>query len=378
MPSPLPCLTLRGRAYSVEALRAWQPESAPADLTENERTALAFCQRWLSGADRFVVHTSGSTGPPQAIALSRRQMEASAQATAEALGLTTGMAALVCLPARYIAGQMMLVRGLMLGLAMTLVEPAADPFGPLPADAAFDFTALVPLQLQTLLEGPPDYRRRLNRMRAILVGGAAVSHELERLAQAVAAPIYHTYGMTETASHVALRRLNGPDASPWFRPLPGVEIAVDERGCLRVRGPMTEGRWVQTNDRVELAPSEEPFGASPFRWLGRWDLVINSGGVKVPVETVEAAVAAAWTALDLPRRRFLVGGMPDPRLGEAVTLVIEGEPLAAEQEAALRSALGRRLERFHQPRRIAYLPRLAETETGKPDRRRSLALCRPS
>lgn len=369
----LPALALRGRTYTADQLAAWRSEDAPPDLSENERAALDFCRRWLGGDEQFVVRTSGSTGPPQPVALSRRQMEASARATADALGLRAGMAALVCLPIRYIAGQMMLVRGLVLGLAMTLVEPSSDPFASLPDDAAFDFTALVPLQLQTLLEGPPSYRERLNRMAAVLVGGAAVSAALERDVHALTAPVYHTYGMTETATHVALRRLNGPEASPWFTPLPGVQVAVDERGCLRVRGPMTEGRWIQTNDRVELEPSDSRPDAPRFRWLGRWDYVINSGGVKVPVETVEEAVDAAWTALGLPRRRFLVGGTPDPRLGEAVTLVIEGEPLTAEQEEALRSALSRRLERFQRPRRIAYLPHLAETETGKLDRRQSLA-----
>jgi O-succinylbenzoic acid--CoA ligase len=377
-------LTIDVRIYGVADLLAWQDDgTSPSD---NQRAALDFCQRWLGGEAAFVVHTSGSTGAPKLIALRREQMEASAQATGEALGLHAGMRALVCLPVRYIAGQMMLVRGLELGLAMTLVEPAGDPLAGLPADATFDFTAMVPLQLQTLLAGPPGYRERLNQMRAILVGGAPVSAALEQQIQTLTAPIYHTYGMTETATHIALRRLNGPNASPWFHPLPGVAIDVDNRSCLRIKSPMTLDHWLQTNDLVELAPAAchlppatchlPPatchLPPATFRWLGRWDNVINSGGVKVQVEIVEAAVEQAWLALGWPERRFFVAGLPDERLGEAVTLVVEGAPLAVEDEQALLADTQRRLERFQQPRRVIYSPHLVETATGKIDRRASL------
>jgi O-succinylbenzoic acid--CoA ligase len=361
-------LTIGYRTYLPVDLLGWQGDSR--QLNDNARAALDFCGRWLSGEQEFVVHTSGSTGTPKPIALRREQMLVSAQATGQALGLQAGMRALVCLPVRYIAGQMMLVRGLVLGLAMTLVEQAGDPLAGLPVDATFDFTAVVPLQLQALLAGPPDYRERLNQMRAILVGGAPVSAALEQQIQTLTAPVYHTYGMTETATHIALRRLNGPDASPWFHPLPGVAIDVDQRGCLRVKGPMTLDHWLQTNDLVDLARANLPpatcnMQPATFRWLGRWDNVINSGGVKVQVEAVEAAVERAWLGLGLAERRFFVIGVPDERLGEAVTLVIESDPLPSKVEEALLTDTCARLERFHRPRRIVYRLQLAETPTGK-------------
>jgi O-succinylbenzoic acid--CoA ligase len=365
-------LTINQQTYNQQDLLNHQEHKQYADLSDNERAALAFCQRWLDGATEFVVHTSGSTGAPKPILLRREQMQASAAATGQALGLEADMRALVCLPVRYIAGQMMLVRGLVLGLAMTLVEPASNPLAGLPAGAVFDFTAMVPLQLQTLLDGPPDYFERLTRMQAILVGGAPVSARLEWRLQALSASVYHTYGMTETATHVALRRLNGPEATPYFNPLPGVEIEVDERSCLRVKGPMTLDRWLQTNDLVELAPRGQPPAA--FRWLGRWDNVINTGGVKVQVETVEAAVEQAWLELGLDERRFFVAGVPDERLGEAVTLLIEGAPLASASRDQLFTTLDQRLDRFALPRCIVYLGEFAETSTGKVDRRASLAL----
>lgn len=249
-------LTIGAQSYDLTDLLAWQDDQV--SLSANQRAALAFCQRWLSGAAEFVVHTSGSTGAPKPIALHRTQMQASARATAKALGLRAGMRALICLPVRTIAGQMMLARALELGLTMTLVEPAADPLASLPPDAAFDFSAVVPLQLQTLLDGPASYRTRLDRMTAILVGGAPISAALEQQVQAIAAPLYHTYGMTESATHIALRRLNGPDASPWFHPLPGVELAVDARNCLRIKAPMTLDHWLQTNDLVALSTPHPP------------------------------------------------------------------------------------------------------------------------
>jgi O-succinylbenzoic acid--CoA ligase len=361
-------LTINARTYGLADLLAWQNDAD--SLSDNQRAALAFCQRWLKDETEFVVHTSGSTGAPKPISLRREQMLASALATGQALRLQAGMKALVCLPVRYIAGQMMLVRGLALGLAMTLVEPAGDPLASLPAEANFDFTAVVPMQLQSMLDGPVGYQERLNRMTAILVGGAPVSAALEQRIQALAAPVYHTYGMTETATHIALRRLDGPSASSWFHPLPGVEIAVDARGCLRIKGPMTLGHWLQTKDLVEVTPLH--LQPATFRWLGRWDNVINSGGVKVQVEAVEAAADQAWQALGLEERRFFVAGLPDPRLGEMVTLVIEGDPLTAAQETALQMATAQALSTFELPRRVIYVARFAETGTGKIDRRASL------
>ena len=371
-------LAIESRVFSAAELLAWPGDDV--SLSANQAAALDFCRRWLAGQGQFVVHTSGSTGTPKPIMLRREQMEASVRATAQALGLAAGMAALVCLPVRTIAGQMMLARGLTLGLAMTLVEPAGDPLASLPASASFDFTAVVPLQLQTLLDGPPPpgYAQRLNRMQAILVGGAPLSAALEQQAQRLTAPLYHTYGMTETATHIALRRLNGPDASDWFHPLPGVAVELDERGCLRVKGPMTLDRWLQTNDLVELAganlqPATSNLQPGTFRWLGRYDNVINSGGVKVQVEAVEAAVDQAWLALGLAERRRFVAGLPDERLGQAVTLVIEGEPLGGDEERTLLAETQRRLDPFVQPRRVLYRAQLSETPTGKIDRRASLS-----
>ena len=361
-----PSLTIHSHLFTLADLRAWSNTSASSDLSDNDRQALAICHEWLSGATEFVVRTSGSTGDPKPITLRREQMLASAQATGTALNLRPGCRALVCLPTGYIAGRMMLIRGLVLDMEMTVVEPSSNPFASLPSDGGFDFMAAVSLQLQTVLDGPPGTLDRLNAMQAILVGGGPLSVALEERIQTLAAPVYHTYGMTETVTHVALRRINGSGASSTFCPLPGVEIGRDDRGCLRIRGPMTLDHWVQTNDLVELQQD------SSFQWLGRWDTIINTGGVKVQVEQVELALAEELHALGLGERRFVIFPLPDERLGQAVAVLVEGEPLGVEAEAAIQSALRDRLDRFSLPRRFIYLPSLIETPTGKIDRQTNL------
>ena len=364
-------LMIGDHTFTRDEVLAWGADRANPALDENAHAALDFCRDWLAGQEEFIVQTSGSTGAPKPITLTRRQMEASALATAAALNLAPGDRTLVCLPTQYIAGRMMLVRGMVVGMPMTLVAPNAHPLAMLSATAHFDFTAVVPLQLQTLLaDDTPAVRAQLAGMKAILVGGGPVSPGLAALADSRPAPIYHTYGMTETVTHVALRRLNGPGATDLFIPLPGVRLHLDERGCLAIAGPMTLGAWVQTNDLAELRAD------GTFRWLGRLDNVINTGGVKVQVEEVEQAIARLDLA-ELRDRRYFVAGLPDERLGQVVTLVVEhaGAP-APDVTQQILATLRAALNRFAAPRQVVTVARFAETPTGKIDRARSLQIDR--
>ncbi len=348
-------------------------ETNPIDrdnaLTPYEETTLRFCRQWLQGQERFSVNTSGSTGQPKPIVITRQQMIASARMTGRALDLQAGDKALVCLSAEYIAGMMMLVRGFVLGLELSVIAPSGNPLAGFSPDTHFDFTALVPLQLQKILTESPEKLPILNRMKAILVGGAPVSGALQAELQRVTAPLYHTYGMTETVTHIALRRLNGPQAGEAFIPLPGVETGLDERGCLTVKAAVTGGKTLHTNDLVELKRD------GSFVWLGRIDNVINSGGVKVQAEKVEAALEKALLRFEGGRyaqRRFFVGPMEDPRLGQAVVAVIEGEEFSAEEVNKMKKLLQLLLNKHEVPRRFYFLPALVETPTGKVDRTASL------
>ena len=204
----------------------------PAPEDAYFRQAWEFCRLYASGQETFVLHTSGSTGTPKPIALTRAQMQASARVTQRALDLRAGQQALVCLNVGYIAGTMMLVRGMELGLTMHIVAPSSQPFAALPHDLAIDFVAVVPLQLQAMLD--VGQASVLNTLGVIIVGGAPVSEQLLEGIQRRSVPVFSTYGMTETVSHVALRRLNGAEATDSYWLLEGVEAATDERGCLRL------------------------------------------------------------------------------------------------------------------------------------------------
>ena len=337
-------------------------------MTPHEIKTFQFYQQWLSGQDEFILHTSGSTGKPKAIRLHRTQMQASARMTGQALGLQAGDRALVCLSTDYIAGLMMLVRAFELNLDLLVLPPSSTPLANLPDEAQFEFAAFVPLQLQKTLTNTPDKVPILNRMRAILVGGAPISMMLAQQLQAIQAPIYHTYGMTETVSHIALRRLNGPQASDLFIPLSGVTTGLDVRGCLTITSVLTNQQTLVTNDLVEL------YADGAFRWLGRIDHVINSGGIKVQAETVERAIATLLLTYQhgqLAHRRFFVAPLPHAELGQMVVLVMEGAPLSEIVEADLRHALLEQnlLHKYELPRRFVYLPQFVETTTGKIDRR---------
>ena len=367
-------LILNNKTYHLPQLTVDVPDQA--GLSDYERRVLAFCREWLSGREAFVVQTSGSTGRPKPISLTRQQMMASAAQTGRALGLQAGDRALVCLSADYIAGRMMLVRGFTLGLQLTIIDPSGNPLQMFSPQSNFDFTAMVPLQLQNILTETPDKVALLDRMKGILIGGAAVSLALQAQLQQVRGPIYHTYGMTETVSHIALRRLNGPQADQAFVPFPGVALGLDGRGCLTIRAAVTNQQTVVTNDLVQLQPD------GSFVWLGRVDNVINSGGVKVQVERVERALEqfllnrqrGRADQADGAERRFFVGPLADPQWGQAVVAVIEGRPF--EREAALaeamRAELSGTLSRYELPKAVHFVAQFAETPTGKVDRQATL------
>ena len=339
-----------------------------------EEQATAFGRSWQSGQAEFVLHTSGSTGTPKPITLTRAQMKASAELTGRTFGLIAGDTALCCLNVAYVAGTMMLVRAMTLGLKLTVVEPSGNPLAGFDTETAhFDFMAFVPLQLQAILAQTPEKTVILNRAKAILLGGAATSPTQETQLQTISAPVYATYGMTETVSHVAIRRLNGSDASDYFTALSGVESGVDERGCLTIRAAASQFELIQTNDIIEWADTELPH--SQFRIVGRADSIINTGGVKVQPERVERVIRAVLALAGLTPRLF-VTSLPDEQLGQQVVLVVEGDlalrqavEATKEQWAAL---VRREIGPYAVPKGLIFTPTFYETPTGKIDRNRTL------
>ncbi|MEZ0484002.1 AMP-binding protein [Fibrella aquatica] len=334
----------------------------------------SFITNWRSGVASFTLHTSGSTGTPKPIQLTRAQMEASARLTGQTFGLQPGDKALVCLNTRYVAGVMMLVRGEVLGLDLTIVEPSANPLGTFdPVSTRFDFAAFVPLQLQTMLAdvdslGKPVSLPILNGMKAILVGGAATSLALETALQVIQAPVFSTYGMTETVSHIAIRQLNGPERTDLFQVLPGVEVGTDERNCLHITAAATNFERIQTNDVVDLIRPDTANGQVRFRLLGRADSIINTGGVKVQPEGIERIIEARLSHWGLTPRLF-VAGIPDERLGQRVVLFLENTELTASQWEIIQQDIRAHAGTYAVPKAWYNVPAFPETATGKIDRK---------
>ncbi|HAS40355.1 MAG TPA: acyl-CoA synthetase [Microscillaceae bacterium] len=355
-------LTLQHQKFTYKQISSG--EYLTQKLDDYSLATLNFCADWLQGKASFTIHTSGSTGQPKPIELTRTQMQVSAQMTGQALGLRSDDSAFICLNTSYIAGVMMLVRGFELGLQMTIVAPSSHPLQHWSIAPIFDFTALVPLQIQTILQ-EKNGKNWLNAAKAVIVGGAPVSYALEQQLKKLTAPTYATYGMTETVTHIALRRISGQQSNDYYETLPQVTIQQDVRHCLQIKSPTTLNQWITTNDLVELmAPNQ-------FKWLGRIDRVMNSGGVKVQAEKVEKVLAQALHQQQISCR-FFVAGMPHDRLGEQVVAILEVSVLEETTRTQLLLMLKENLSLYEVPKAIYNIPRFAETPTAKIDRLQTL------
>ena len=325
-----------------------------------------FLAEWHNDSDRVLVHTSGSTGQPKPLWVEKRRMEASARITCQFLGLKAGDSALLCMSLDYIAGKMMVVRALTGGLQLTAVEPSGHPFSAL--EQPVDFVAMVPLQVYNSLQVPRE-RALLEQTRHLIIGGGAVDDALARELRGFPHAVWSPYGMTETLSHVALRRLSGPDASEWYTPFPSVALSLSADGCLVIDAPQVCASRLTTNDMAELRPDGR------FRILGRKDNVVCSGGIKIQIEEVERLLRPH---LAVP---FLVTKCRDERLGEALVLLTERERIGSgglsghEKTGAeglterLRTVCTSCLPRYWQPRHYIHVDSLPLTATGKPARR---------
>jgi o-succinylbenzoate---CoA ligase len=334
----------------------------PKPTSEYDQKVIDFCQKWQFGQEEFIIRTSGSTGEPKPIILTRNQMIASANLTGKTFGLKAGDSALVCLNVEYIAGMMMLVRGMVLGLNLTILEPSGNPFPQL-ENPVFDFFAFVPLQLENLLENK-KHITILNQAKAIIVGGAAVNEALEQKIQQLSVPVYSTYGMTETVSHIAIKRLNGENKSENFQVLEGIKIGIDNRNCLNIISESSNNKLVQTNDIVETISEKE------FRLIGRFDNIINSGGVKIQLEKVEKAIEKEIQIFN-PKRYFAYG-IPDEKLGQKLVLVVETDIFEGNLKELILSKIKLILPKYEIPKEIIFIKSFQETPSGKIDKKATL------
>ena len=308
-----------------------------------------FWDEWRNPSPLVHVQTSGSTGTPKPMLVEKRRMEASARITCRFLGLHEGDTALLCMPLDYIAGKMMVVRALTCGLHLLTVEPDGHPLATLTTPV--DFAAMVPLQVWNTMQVPAE-RERLTAICHLIIGGGGIDDALAaELATLPMTSVWSTYGMTETLSHIALRRLSGPDRSDWYTPLEGVSVSVTADSCLVIDAPAVHDGLLVTNDIAVL-------DGQRFRIVGRKDNAICSGGLKIQAEEVERLLRPLLTV------PFIVTKAPDPRLGQQVVLLLEQGDVQAAQ-----SVCRRVLPRYWCPRRIVSVERLPMTATGKPARK---------
>lgn len=306
-----------------------------------------FLTEWFSDTPYIEAQTSGSTGIPKIIQLPKTAMVNSAKATCTFFNLSASNNALLCLPVSYIAGKMMLVRALVCGFNLMVVKPTSNPFWNI--ETTIDFAAVTPHQLFESIE-----TIRTHDIKKIIAGGSAVSNLLESQLQSLSCSVHETYGMTETCSHIALRKLNGMERSEYFTVLEGITIETDTRDCLIIHAPSLGIETLGTNDVVEI------IDPSHFLWLGRFDNVINSGGIKLFPEQIERKLEPL-----LEGYSYFVGGIKDKSLGEKLTLFIEGNPFAMEDSTKLKIQLKQFLLPFEIPREIIFVEQFKRSESGK-------------
>lgn len=341
-----------------------------------------FFSEWNNDSDRVLVHTSGSTGKPKPMMVEKKRMLNSARITCDFLGLKPGDSALLCMSLDYIAGKMVVVRSIERHLHLISVSPSGHPLKDIDlkdvngkgVNGEITFAAMVPMQVYNTLQVPEE-RERLTHIRHLIIGGGAIDASLEKELQALPGniAIWSTYGMTETLSHIALRRINGAEASEWYQPFDSVKISQTEEGCLVIDAPLVCAETLVTNDIVEIESYiYNKVEKLRFRIKGRKDNVICSGGIKIQIEEVETLLKPH---LEKP---FMIAKKKDEKFGEIAVLLTEDEDLK-KVEATIRRLLSGKSDdsnksseskshKYWIPREYRYVEHLPLTETGKPKR----------
>lgn len=315
-----------------------------------------FVSDWQSDSPTLLVHTSGSTGKPKPMLVEKRRMEASARITCGFLGLRAGDTALLCMPLDFIAGKMVVVRSLVWGLRLMAVEPSGHPLKGLTESPTF--AAMVPMQVYNSLKVEEE-RRLLRDIKHLIIGGGAVNSDMAEELRGFPNAVWSTYGMTETLSHIALRRLSGAEASEWYEPFDGVGVTTSADGCLVIDAPAVCAQSLVTNDIAEIAPD-----GRRFRIRGRRDNVVCSGGLKLQIEEMEARLQPH---LNVP---YMISKRPDDKFGEAVVLLAVTDDMESVCEVCRKH-----MPRYEQPRYFLAVSELPMTPSGKPARAEAMKLC---
>ncbi len=317
-----------------------------------------FLLDWLNDDyEDIKVRTSGSTGKPNVFFIDKQKMVNSALATGKHFKVKEGTTALLCLPPKHIGGMMMLVRAMTLGWHLDIVKPTSNPLDKI--YKTYDFCAMTPFQLDNSLN-------RLHLIKKLIVGGGQIPENLKQLVLGIPTKVYETFGMTETVSHIATRKVNNRkkenNQNKPFKTLPHVSVSVNEENRLIIKAPKILDKPLLTNDIVEIETYKK------FYWKGRADNVINSGGIKIHSEEVEKKLQKLIT------QRFFLSAMPDDALGEKVVLFVE-LPFSEQTINDLNKAIDgmEELTKYEKPKKIYLVEKFEETPNGKVNRKRTVS-----
>ncbi len=324
-------------------------------LKESEKKPLRIISDWLKGQSEFSFQTSGSTGTPKQCRFSRNQIIASAQRTLDFFQLKQGDTTLCCLNTEFVAGYMMIIRALVGQLNLIITDPSADPWKDL--EDIIDFAAVTPIQVES---GMRRYPEKISKIGKLLIGGAAIHPLLERQVADLPGRVYHSYAMTETLTHVALREVAGTTKTDIYSALLGVSFTTDDKNCLIIHDNRLGLHGLKTTDLVELLDSKS------FRWLGRYDNVINTGGIKLQIEYLEPLIGKALRQLGITSN-FCVVPKEDLKRTTRVVLLIEIHGVSLRQEE-IQLRLKSQMPRYHCPSEVIFVPEIFLTKSGKVDR----------
>ncbi len=315
-----------------------------------------FILDWLSPSDFMDVKTSGSTGTPKEIRLQKKHMEASARATISFFNLRPKDTVLHCLPMQFIAGKMMMVRALVGSLDLYCIEPSSE-LELIPEQ--IDFAAMIPFQVSKLVSKEQG-RRALSKIEKLIIGGSFVPTDLINRLQNISTQVWQTYGMTETITHIALRRVNGSNKSNWYTTLPSVSVKLDNRGCLIISADHIGVSNLITNDLAEINETGK------FKIKGRVDNIIISGGIKFNPEEIEIKLSGAIS------NDYFIGGLNDNELGHRLVLFIEDERTLKRKVFDLWEMIEGKLTKLEIPKEIIFIPSFSRTTSGKIDRKATI------
>lgn len=350
---------LNGDYFDSNTVRTSSTDSSETSRSSWQNSLQNFLSEWLNDQNFVTVNTSGSTGKPKQIRLLKERMVNSALMTGQYFQFQQGQTALLCLPCDYIAGKMMVVRAMVWGLDLQLVPPTGNPM--VAITQPMDFAAMIPLQVSNVFEQSPE---KLDWIKQLIIGGGKVDYLLQEKLQTISTACFATYGMTETITHVAIKKLNGENASPYFEGLPNIQFTQDSRDCLAISAPHLASETVITNDIIDLKKGNQ------FEWLGRIDNVINTGGVKVFPEKIEHKLEK------LIPQRFFISSIPDKKLENKVILIIEDKDWLKEKLNTLALDLKQVLSKFELPKAIYFLEHFIETPTKKVQRSKTKEVVR--